>query len=355
VVAYVYGLDLVSQTRGSTQRYFGYDGLGTVRYLTTTEGAVDEQFSYDAFGIMTVSSGTAPADCNYRYTGEQWDADLRMYYLRARYYKPELGRFWTMDSYEGESADQRSLHKYLYVGGSPVNLVDPSGNFFDFISLMSSMGIVDIAEAGEATPSVLARQAARKFGDELKDMLNFEDPKPVEAIAKAAEVLWVERCISLGMVAIPLQESTVGTHGPDMVAFGMLDGKFRIVVGEIKGMRQSRVLSSLGKLSDNVTQMSATWIDRGLSTIAGGLVDFAIKAAGTYVPSDIVAQGLQNVEFDLYLLRGRRYFNGWQLKGFRLMHVGTKGVGLDEDNHTQLDEYFPAGKGRLPDPPGIAL
>jgi hypothetical protein len=51
-----------------------------------------------------------------------------MYYLRARYYRPELGRFWTMDSVEGNPNDPLSLHKYLYAHANPVNGVDPSGH-----------------------------------------------------------------------------------------------------------------------------------------------------------------------------------------------------------------------------------
>jgi hypothetical protein len=51
-----------------------------------------------------------------------------MYYLRARYLSPGYGRFWTMDSYEGNNQDPISLHKYLYAHCDPVDLVDPSGH-----------------------------------------------------------------------------------------------------------------------------------------------------------------------------------------------------------------------------------
>lgn len=125
-VVYVYGLDLVSQKRGSTTHYYGYDGLGSVRYLTDTAGVVTDTFTYDAFGILVERTGTTVND--YRYTGEQWDGDLGMYYLRARYYRPELGRFWTSDTFEGKQNDPLSLHKYLYAHSNPVNNLDPSGH-----------------------------------------------------------------------------------------------------------------------------------------------------------------------------------------------------------------------------------
>ena len=46
---------------------------------------------------------------------------------RARYVNPQIGRFWTMDTYEGTREQPQSLHKYLYCDGNPENGVDPSG------------------------------------------------------------------------------------------------------------------------------------------------------------------------------------------------------------------------------------
>ncbi len=63
----------------------------------------------------------------YRYCGEQYDADLHMYFLRARYMETDCGRFWTMDSFQGRNNDPATLHKYLYTHADPVNGIDPSG------------------------------------------------------------------------------------------------------------------------------------------------------------------------------------------------------------------------------------
>jgi len=61
------------------------------------------------------------------YRGEQYDSDLGLYYLRARYYNPSTGRFLSRDPLDGQAKDPASLHKYLYASGDPVNLIDPSG------------------------------------------------------------------------------------------------------------------------------------------------------------------------------------------------------------------------------------
>jgi len=60
-------------------------------------------------------------------SGEQYDSDLALYYLRARYYNPATGRFLSRDPEDGKPNDPQSLHKYLYASGDPVNRIDPSG------------------------------------------------------------------------------------------------------------------------------------------------------------------------------------------------------------------------------------
>lgn len=46
---------------------------------------------------------------------------------QARYLNPNTGRFLTMDSYEGNTEDPNTLHKYVYAEDDPVNGIDPSG------------------------------------------------------------------------------------------------------------------------------------------------------------------------------------------------------------------------------------
>jgi RHS repeat-associated protein len=88
-----------------------------------------------------IASNAAPQTA-YLYCGEQFDSDLGLYYLRARYLNPNTGRFWTMDTYEGDNKDPLSLHKYLYCRGNPVNGIDPSGHQ-DLIDIMVSCYIQD--------------------------------------------------------------------------------------------------------------------------------------------------------------------------------------------------------------------
>jgi RHS repeat-associated protein len=126
---YTYGLQRISQNQYISNAwllsYYQYDGGGSVRQLTNSVGQVTDSCEYDAFGNKINSTGTTPN--NYLYRGEQYDPDLGLYYLRARYYNPVTGRFLSRDPLDGNAPDPKSLHKYLYADGDPVNAMDPTG------------------------------------------------------------------------------------------------------------------------------------------------------------------------------------------------------------------------------------
>jgi RHS repeat-associated protein len=63
----------------------------------------------------------------YQYTGEAWDAEVELLYLRARYYQPEVGRFVTKDPWTGDVWRPGTLNRYVYATNNPVNRIDPSG------------------------------------------------------------------------------------------------------------------------------------------------------------------------------------------------------------------------------------
>jgi RHS repeat-associated protein len=76
---------------------------------------------------MTTTAICAPREDSWSpsfYRGEQYDPDLGLYYLRARYYNPVTGRFLNVDPMAGDG--QR---RYEYADADPVNGMDPSGNF----------------------------------------------------------------------------------------------------------------------------------------------------------------------------------------------------------------------------------
>jgi RHS repeat-associated protein len=159
---YVYGYDLISQVVGNDTSFFHYDSLGTTRDLSDSAGLFSDSYLYDAFGELLAETGTT--DNNYRYTGEQYDAELDNYYLRARYYNQGMGRFTQMDSFDGWEHSPITLHKYLYGNADSVNHIDPSGHF-SLGELGATIRVIGI----QATQSVArvgnsATRAILKFG-----------------------------------------------------------------------------------------------------------------------------------------------------------------------------------------------
>jgi RHS repeat-associated protein len=130
--SFTYGINRISQKqlltggKTTTTTFYIYDGHGSVRALTDASGAVTDNYDYDAFGNLIRATGATPNE--FRFAGEQFDPDLGLYYLRARYYNPATGRFWTMDQHGSGGETTQSLNQYLYGSADPVNRIDPSGN-----------------------------------------------------------------------------------------------------------------------------------------------------------------------------------------------------------------------------------
>ncbi|KAA3641761.1 MAG: RHS repeat-associated core domain-containing protein, partial [Proteobacteria bacterium] len=116
-VIYTYGDDLISQTNEQGTHTFGYDGLGSTRILTDSTGTVQNSYGYQAYGEISHQSGSV--DNKYLFTGEQYDESLFQYYLRARYYNHEIGRFTQMDTWKGKICSPITLNKYVYVNANP--------------------------------------------------------------------------------------------------------------------------------------------------------------------------------------------------------------------------------------------
>ncbi len=135
VKRYTYGLDLISYTdvsAGNTY-YYGYDGTGSTRMLMNETGEIVAEYVYDAFGTLIYTLNLEPEILSnaYLFHGEQYDSDLGLYYLRARYMHPNTGRFWSMDEYEGNMEETVTINKYVVFGNNPVNNIDPGGNLFE--------------------------------------------------------------------------------------------------------------------------------------------------------------------------------------------------------------------------------
>lgn len=105
--------------------YYIYNAHGDVIALTDSSGTIKNSYSYDVWG--NIKSESELVDNPIKYAGEYYDNELDMYYLRARYYDPQIGRFTSFDIQEGTVDASQNLNRYVYCKNNPVKYVDPSG------------------------------------------------------------------------------------------------------------------------------------------------------------------------------------------------------------------------------------
>ena len=126
---YVRGINYIARIGNDNhQSYYLYNGHGDVVQTVAENGTVENQYDYDIFGnpILTVEEGGYSNAI--RYSGEFYDQETGLYYLRARYYDSYTGRFVSEDSYWGEDSNPLSLNLYTYCENDPVDFIDPSGH-----------------------------------------------------------------------------------------------------------------------------------------------------------------------------------------------------------------------------------
>ncbi len=115
-VFYAIGHDVISQaTNTSNPTYFVYDGHGSTRQVSNNVGTVVANYAYDAYGIMlggNPAQGSSPTT-NLLYAGEHFDTDMQQYYLRARWYNQNNGRFNQMDPFSG-SYHSGNIFNFIY-------------------------------------------------------------------------------------------------------------------------------------------------------------------------------------------------------------------------------------------------
>jgi RHS repeat-associated protein len=136
---YVYGNyvdEVLTMDRGGQAYYYHQNALWSIEAVTDSTGAPVERYSYDAYGAVTVTTGSGvPVPPNswgtahsaignpWMFTGRQFDEESGMYYYRARVYDALKGRFLQRDPL----GYIQGTNLYEYAKSNPQAFTDPKG------------------------------------------------------------------------------------------------------------------------------------------------------------------------------------------------------------------------------------
>ena len=161
---YLQGEKIIAEKIGEEYLKFYYDATGICGF--NYNGIDYAEYSYDAWGKCTIKSNTDNiANINpFRYRGYYYDEEISLYYLNARYYDPEVGRFISADSIDYLAPEIiNGINLYAYCNNNPVMYTDPSGRawwqIFVSVFIIGVAAVVAVATAGTAV-GVIAAGAA---------------------------------------------------------------------------------------------------------------------------------------------------------------------------------------------------
>jgi RHS repeat-associated protein len=136
--------------------YFHADQLGNIRTITDSGANIVNTYSYDSYGNLTSLTGTLVNP--FQSSGQYFDSESTIYYLRARYYDPTSAQFISRDP-----ALSTTGEPYAFVGDNPLNATDPTGLDFNLLGGFNAV-VGGVKDLGRTALARAAQGAAGVIG-----------------------------------------------------------------------------------------------------------------------------------------------------------------------------------------------
>ncbi len=138
VTKYVYGRGLIGEEVSGAFKTYHFDCRGSTVAITGANGNITDTFAYDTYGNLVSRTGTSKVIFLYNGRDGVVADDNGLYYMRARYYSPEMRRFVNADIVAGQISNAVTMNRFAYANGNPVSFVDPFGLSVDTKSIDSA-------------------------------------------------------------------------------------------------------------------------------------------------------------------------------------------------------------------------
>jgi len=116
---------VIGRREGSNRLYYHRDHLGSTRAVANASGTVAETQDYYPFGLqMPGRSMTTGNSAREKFTSHELDSEVDLYYMIARRYAPEFGRFLSPDPHAMRYPE---WSPYNYALNNPLIFIDPDG------------------------------------------------------------------------------------------------------------------------------------------------------------------------------------------------------------------------------------
>ncbi len=247
------------------------------------------------------------AGLRFRYTGQQLLGPLNLYYYKARFYSPALGRFLQTDPV----GYRDGLNRYAYVGNNPLNRNDPSGLIAADMKLLAGNFSNEFGATASAFGSAIAsRPALQSFalGSALGTGLGLATTYPVATAVTLSSFelenlasgempvggVWGLKPLARGQA---IENSLASTEYKDWFRIGQLNnGKFPLVDFQLENNLVSlktvntNGFSWLGNMQSHIDDLAA----RGATVDgvpANMILDLRVQPGGSNAAQSLIGYG----------------------------------------------------------------
>ncbi|ADD68154.1 YD repeat protein [Denitrovibrio acetiphilus DSM 12809] len=299
---YIYGVGgLTAMINDDGAHYVLKDHQGSVRMVISEKGNVETTLNYMPFGQLIADSSNNADFISYRYTGQEFDTELMLYNYRARFYDPNIGRFYSCDpKFQYNSP-------FVYSGNNPVNLTDPSGDELATFTVILLIGLAVGAVLGAGAATYTGIKAGLT-GGKLAGYI-FAGAA-VGAAAGALSAAGGVGAFAAGSAAAAAATTTAGGIAAGVAAGAGVGATVGLAVGATQGVSQHFINDAFGVENSGTWQQSL--LSGAITGAIGGAIAGGMAGAGGAMATQQAARYLE--------ITGR---NGWAYSPNSLSQVSN--------------------------------